>query len=96
MVEVVGVEGVREVRRVEEAEAVFGRAGHRDGDGAVERDDRRRLEAFELGVEVGDLGPVGVFGASGGAVEGGDGGLELVRTSAAHAEGAVDEARRPR
>src|SRR5215218_3390063 len=57
-----------------------------DGDGAVQLDDGRGGERRELGVQRGDLGPVGVVGGAGGRVHGVDGGLDLVDAGPVHGQ----------
>ena len=69
--------------------------GHRDRDGAVERDDRRRQHAPELVVEQRDLAPVGRLGARGLCVHGGDRRLQRVGAGrAAQGQRALDERQR--
>jgi hypothetical protein len=48
-----------------------------EGDGPIERHDRRGGEHRELVVETHDLGPVGVAGGGSVGMYGGDGGLDL-------------------
>src|SRR5579884_1355896 len=59
-------------------EAAFGAVALRDGDGAIQRDDRRWPNDHELIVKRNDLRPVRVFGATRSGVRPGDGGLEVI------------------
>ena len=62
--------------RIDDGEGGERAVDHGDGYGAVERDDRRGLEAFEKFVQLEDAGPAGIFGAGGLAMQRGDGGLD--------------------
>jgi drug/metabolite transporter (DMT)-like permease len=64
--------------RVEDVQAAVGAVGHGDGYRAVELHDRSRGEPGQSLVERGDPAPVGVVGAAGLGVTGGDRGLEDV------------------
>ena len=59
-------------------EAALGAIALSDGDGAVERYDRRRTNGHQLVVERNDHLPIGVFGARRGGVNPGDGGLQVI------------------
>ena len=84
------------VELVELCEGDVGSVGHGDGDRSVERDDRVRGDAAEHVVQRTDLEPVGVRGGRRLVVDGGDGGLQLVRTDRTVGERAGDQRRRPR
>ena len=92
MQQVVAVERASPGEVVDEFEALFGAVGHRDGDRAVERDDRRRQTPVELVVQPGDLRPVGVRRRRGLRVDGGDGRLQHVRPRRAGAQRVLDQA----
>jgi hypothetical protein len=67
-----------------------GSGDHADGDGVGEREDRVVQAEWEV-VEVGDLEPLGRFGALRLIVEGGDSCLELVRPDGAADKGGGDQ-----
>src|SRR6266516_1075594 len=67
------------LERVDEAQAGLWAFRHRDRGGPIQLDHRRGLHAHELPVERRDRRPVGVLGARGARVEGGDRRLQGVR-----------------
>ena len=71
---------------VDERETRLGTLGHRHRDGAVELDDRGRLEGGQLPVEHRDLPPVGGGRVGRARVQRGDRGLEQERAGLAHAQ----------
>ena len=74
---------VEPLDRIDELEPALGTLGLGDSDGAIELDDRRRIEAGEPGVEVRDPGPVRVGGPLGARVLDRDRGLHRVRAGRA-------------
>src|SRR5215208_2385295 len=70
--------GVQSRDLVDPLQPALGTVDHRDRDGAVELDDRGRLNERQPVVYVADAPPVGVLGAPRACVFGGDGRLERV------------------
>src|SRR4030081_13615 len=66
--------------------------GHGDRDGPLSLDDRARVVRQQLAVQDRDLPPVGVGGAGGGRVGGGDRRPELVRARPPHPQRVDQEA----
>ena len=62
------------------------------GDGAIQRDDRRRIERVELIVLAGDVGPIGGGEIGRSSVGGGDAGFQVVRGKGVAGRGAVQKA----
>ena len=75
---------------LDELQACLGRAREGQRGGAVDADDGRGCAAVQLGVERGDLRPVGRRGVGGGGVQRGDGGLQLVGPGRSWRQGLVE------
>ncbi|MFK4085276.1 hypothetical protein ACI2LF_14280 [Kribbella sp. NPDC020789] len=75
------------VELVHDGQAGRDTIGHREGDRAVQLDHRRRREPGQLGVQLGNPGPVGLRHIRCDRVTGRDRGLQLVRAGVAHGDG---------
>jgi hypothetical protein len=75
---VVAIEGTGRGQRVDEFEPGGGAVHFGDGDRSVQFDDRRRKAFGENRIEARDASPIGVLGAGGHGVDGGDSALQGV------------------
>src|SRR6266567_659698 len=83
------------LQRRKYAEPGLWRVHHGDGDGAVEGHDRAWRHRLKEVIQRQDLGPVRLTGGTGLGVDGGDRGLELVRTERRPGQRAGDEREAP-
>ena len=78
---------------IDERKTRGGTIAHRDRDGAVQFDHRRRIDAEQHVVEPGDLAPVGGIGSRRIGMHRGNRRLQRVRTEAARRERSRDQRR---